>query len=575
MSDCFIIQYDLTPTQKLIFPLFSVYSYRHLIASRDSTTWTGRTVHLLISLAEAPPLVGAIVSMFELYIASNFREEPKAETAPSKLKERVMAIPEQSTLSITHPSLPTNLIVAQQNKSITKPVVSNRSESVDQSTIETMKIMNPTFPAILDSSYINMKLVTYPKNQAVIVKKTKLEKFPKVDIDTILAGVKNEADATRYILTTNGFESEVGDIFKAPHGYTGDVQGNLALRTVTSHVTKKYPNAISPSSLKAQRELNLEQYLILKIKRFGHAQSLKGIVTLPSGKNFHLEGFCEAFTIPMVVSSFQEFIKSNMSNADDFLWINDHLMNTTSSDYASADDIQMMALCIQDPMYIGPTVISSGYNWHDTSLIFFGNYLFYCNRGAGSEGHAETAAHPGITIFSLPDRSKVTEAVIWEMTKRQEMNYEESWGVDLIRKNLGGIQVHYEKMPPQVVGNCTYLSKKTTLYSLMCIKQCLNFSDHSEISSGQIDSNLWSQIFNVVRPKYKEWAKFDREFIYEEFLTEVQEWLDSKSSFGQAKLSKTFLEPLRVCLAMKRQTDQTQIKRIIGLLDNLHNINDR
>src|SRR5262249_40133972 len=151
------------------------------------------------------------------------------------------------------------------------------------------------------------------------------------------------------------------------NGLKGEVQGNQALRHTVAKVTKLFPQAIGLKALKEQREVNLEQYLTIKLKRFAHAFALKGFVTLPSGKQFNLEGFCEAFTIPMLTASFQNYSKQGkfFSKAD-YEWVIEHFNQTTSSDHTAPDDIQVLACMLQDPNFVGPLALGTGHHWHST-----------------------------------------------------------------------------------------------------------------------------------------------------------------------------------------------------------------
>ncbi len=141
--------------------------------------------------------------------------------------------------------------------------------------------------------------------------------------------------------------------------------------------------------------------MTLKLKRFGHAFGLKGLAPLPSGQKVNLEGFCEAFTVPMLTSSFEKYAhRSKFFTAQDIQWISQYFNETTSSDHIAPEMIQALAIMIQDPSFSGPISIGTGYDWHSTGAVFIGNYLIYCNRGAGGKG---------VDVYYLPDRQKVTE----------------------------------------------------------------------------------------------------------------------------------------------------------------------
>ncbi len=540
MSSIFLNQYELSLGQKVIFPVYSVYSYRHLQAAFEAVTWLGRTVHLLTGLVQSIPLLGAILSIVERRLAIHFQT-----AKDKKAKEEVEDIPEAQEIILEEADEDV------ENEQFVKESVLNND--LPEDLIEEEKIEAEEFePDILRAENV---IKTELKDEV----KEELQVLPKIDVEEVLSQVKTQQDATHSILSTKGFVGEVGDILTY-YGYKGEVQGSAALRTVTAHVTKQFPQAISPAALRAQREVNIEQYLTLAIKRFAHVHALKGYAPLPSGKQVNLEGFCEAFTIPMVASSFQEYAQtSEFFDGEESLWISEQFKQIVSSDYVSPDDIQTMALCIQSPDYVGPTPISSGFDWHDTSAIFFGRYLFYCNQGGAHFNR------PGIRIFLLPDREKVTEAVIWEMTKRQEMGAQEQFGVERIQSELGGVEVYYEQLPGQTAGNCTYESKKTTLYALMCIRYCLASLEQISLTEGLVDQDSWQTTFELVRTAFEEWVKFDQNLVFEEFISEVQEWLEHKNMFGQIKLKETFKAVL-TAYQQKAGVDPVHLARVDQLL---------
>lgn len=174
-----------------------------------------------------------------------------------------------------------------------------------------------------------------------------------------------------------------------------------------------------------------------------------------------------------------------------------HFNEITSSDYTESDDIQVLAYCIQDPSFMGPISWGTGCDWHSTATIFFGDYLIYCNRGFGDN-------KLGIYIYYLPDRSNISEAVTWEMTKRQEVEGGNSFDTKRIEKDLGGNLLHYEPMRGQGGGFCTYVSMETALFAFMALKHLLNFFGGKEAMPQEcIDSSVWQQIFETLRAPFK------------------------------------------------------------------------
>lgn len=62
--------YNLTNKEKLLFPFCSPYGIRHIQQGIKSKDWKEKTIHWIIGGAEVVPLIGAIVSLFELAIVS-------------------------------------------------------------------------------------------------------------------------------------------------------------------------------------------------------------------------------------------------------------------------------------------------------------------------------------------------------------------------------------------------------------------------------------------------------------------------------------------------------------------------
>lgn len=488
MSDIFLKDYGTNWSEKLTFFALPVYRDRHYDECLQAKTWRGRSIHFALAVLESTMVFGALIALVEAAVAA-FWLALKDDGA-LKGWDDVLANPQEEDR-------------ADQDE---EPAFRSLEKSVQIAE----KLVAPSTPLIethCDSNF-DIELPVFPE----IIETAKERK------------IRRKAAAA--ILSTPGFEMEPGDR-QTHYGYKGEVQGTAALRFATAKATRDMPNAISPASLREQREINLEQYLILKLKRFGHALGLKGILTLPSGKQFNLEGFCEAFTVPMIASSFQSFASENRFFTDeDHEWIVENFNQTSSSDYTEPDDIQVFATQIQDPNFRGPIALGTGHHWHSTGTIFYGNYLIFCNRGWGDH-------EPGIHVYYLPDRSLITEGVIWEMTKRQEVFGGDSFGLSRIVSDLGGQLVHYEKMSSQEAGNCTYISMETSLYCFMVMKQLMNFySEEGEAPHLYTDPLIWEQAFATLRPVFEEWVAFDRELVFNDTMNEIQEWLSEKTPFS-------------------------------------------
>jgi hypothetical protein len=122
---------------------------------------------------------------------------------------------------------------------------------------------------------------------------------------------KGVEEAAQTILQTSGFEAVMNEAHEEcpVYGPKSLAEGTPILREATARITKVFFHALNLEILRSQKHVNYKQYLTLKIKRLAHRLEIKGQATLPSTKIVNYEGFCEAFTIPMISSSFLTFAK--------------------------------------------------------------------------------------------------------------------------------------------------------------------------------------------------------------------------------------------------------------------------
>jgi hypothetical protein len=536
MSDFFLPNYNTSWKEKLFFPVCPVYAARHLEEASKTTSWRGRIVHSILYQIESQPFVlGMIVALAERCLAWIFAKQV-SPTESGVNSDRIKKRQGEFKKGPNEPKkdAASNKVVQENDKNI--DVVFEEEEIEDR--------------PFYNKQIVNDKFVEEPERSDEIKKKDL-----KIDSTLFSEDCATPEEATYRILATPGFVADPTDPsdYSSQYVSKGLIQGSKALRFVTAKVTKKFPEAITPAALKEQRDVNLEQYLTLKIKRFGHAHSLEGHVPLPSGKKVNLEGFCEAFTVPMLASSFDEFAKKhpNLFSEEDRKWIVKHFNETTSSDFTEPDDIQVFACCIQDPHFVGPVALGTGYDWHATATIFWGPYLIFCNRGNGDN-------EPGIFVYHIPDRSKITEAVIWEMTKRQEVKGDESYGTQRIKYALGGVLLHYQPLTEQLGGHCTYESMEAALLAFMSIRRLITCGPEKDFKDFN-DPSIWKEKFNELIVRFSKWWDFDRELVFQDMIAEIQEWRDKKNSFGKDNdLRKTYAQVLASWYQSRKERKKDQ-----------------
>lgn len=521
MNSYFLPNYNTTLFQRLSFPVVPVDSVRHAQAAWEAKTWLGRSVHAMIATAECIPCLGPLLALVERCLA--WYCQPRTPSENIKKDYDVKTWEESGLFDNT-----SELLETDQNDDVPR---------VEESVLveDTSELLEADGILVLDQVEVSLPIDLTPPffgSDEKVEQEASLPLNPDADV------LARQKEATYHILATPGFIADVNEDYYHC-GSKGEIQGNQTLRHTVAKVTRLFPRAISPEALKEQRDVNVEQYLTIKLKHFAHAFCLKGHVPLPSGNRVDLEGFCEAFTIPMIVTSVHEYAKqATFFSAADYEWIIANFNQTTSSDNTEESDIQKLTRLLQDPNFVGPISLGSGHQWHSTATIFFDKYIIYCNRGNGDD--------PGIHVYYLPDRSLLTENVIRTMAKRQEVDRTEVFGTKRIVDDLGGELVHYQKLPSQGAGNCTLISMETALYAFMVIRQILNvFGDTCVIPSEVMDGEVWEQLLNTLRPEYENWKTFDRQLIFKDMIEEIQEWMDKTSSFSQHPLSQTYYELLR------------------------------
>ncbi|WP_068468256.1 hypothetical protein [Candidatus Protochlamydia phocaeensis] len=517
----------------------------------NSVIWLGRTVYQLAA-AVVCTLVRQVLALAN-YIFSLFYKSPQAPQSVNQLEESIRSASPNERIVL----LPSIESSGQPSITGARPRLSRGATSIVPRIVPrsdvSLKLEQPSLLAGENEPILPLpssRSISLPTPRESLVPSGELPFsweafFNEGGIERLLAQkeqalTEGERQGAHCILSTLGFTADPFDQL-TKYGFKGEVQGTALLRSQTTAETRKHVQAISLPALKSQKEANLEQYLTFSLKRFGHACHLEGTVDLPTGKNVNLEGFCEAFTIPMIAASFEDFAKIDpFFDEDSQRWIVEAMNQTTSSDSISDREIEAIAARIQASEFIGPISIGAGYDWHATGAIFFGDYLMYCNRGAGS------GTQPGIHLFRIPDRSLVTKEVIRQLSRRQEVTSAQHFNCSDIERELGGVRIHYENLPSQETGNCTYVSMQTALFSLMTIKHLLNFFGNDPSCLREfIDEEVWQQSFTFINAYHRKWVRFDERMVTTNFLLETRSLLERPVSSLNEALIHTYQSALQ------------------------------
>lgn len=387
------------------------------------------------------------------------------------------------------------------------------------------------------------------------LKQDELEKMQKIQ------------SATTQILKTEGLiavqVNEEKNNPKSKKIILHELQGG-GLRAVVATATKEFPEAISPAAMRAQRQVNFEQYLAMKFKQFSHIEEVEGRIPLPSGKLIALEGFFEEFAIPMVISSYNEYSKNSTFFAEkDKEWILSEFNKIIYCDYVSKKEVQNIVTTLQDPNFKGPMIVQTGFSGHCAAVMFFGDYLFYADRGCSS-------TEPGTSIFRIPNRELITENFVSGLMNRKDIKQKEYHMLENILTELNAEQVHYEKAPAQKVGNCTHATMNTILNDLMAVRYLLNKKD---IQLKKLTKKDWSEAFSKVKPEHKKCTDAERKVIFDDMISEIEEWLAQNTDIASHKLKKTY-EDLLTCWLYTANTvrEPSAEKKVKELLNQLQSV---
>jgi hypothetical protein len=380
-----------------------------------------------------------------------------------------------------------------------------------------------------------------------------------------LAKMQNTEQAAFQILSTpNGLvpcETLENDFDPTSKKITVYEPAGGLLRGVVATLTKDNPQAISAAALRSQRdapEVDFDQYMLLKLKLFSHVEQVKGLVTLPSGKNVKLEGFWEVFAAPMVISSYETFSKiSRFFNLKDREWILAQFNQLIFADYVSKKEVEDLSLKLRMPDFLGPVVLQGGFIDHCAVMLWMQNFLLYIDR---SSIHTD----PGVYVLHLPERELLTEDFIRECVEREKLNEKNYQILERLVSQLGAVVVYYEQMPAQIVGNCTHATMEGVLLSLMAIRTLINRK------IDRWDGVDWNKAFTKVQPEQEKWAFCERKLLFDDMISEIEEWLAHKNDFGKRELKKVYQDLLTSWLHSHRVfRDSADVMKVQKLLNAL------
>ena len=373
-------------------------------------------------------------------------------------------------------------------------------EALDAYIVETCIKKFPDDQEFADKILLNILKIKTEEKNAPKTEKTSAE-IPSLEINE-----KLRTDC-QTLLSGTGFVQDVNEPFPGyilNPLYIGEVQGNKSLR---DRVRNLDSNVFRPDVLQSQAFINPEIYRIFKIKFLAHALGLKG-------KEFgiHWEGFYEGFTIPRLVSNLRSLNPQNLSSpftTDDIAWVADQLENAVLGEGKTKAEFDQIAQSIRNGGS-NPIVLCGGWNWHALGVVFFGDYMIFCNKGDGKDGFTP------IEIFEIPAESKklINGDLIEKISNRLAYNKTGYQTMKDLVQLLGAISVHQENLANQKVGNCTYTTYKTVLRVLLSIRFMKN--------QNLVNRDSWKNALQNVNACYKEITKLDRKINVNHLLSDAE-----------------------------------------------------
>ncbi len=541
---------------------FSIANFYNQTAGK-AVDWFGRQISYLKPYLNSIPLVNTLVHLVSSQLASLYRTKfgkrndlnaakknitiQKLSNVKNDVKEDDQQSPLKTLQNVAQDILKTKDVQPQ----------SLDSDEVDLQEKENQKSLDDIFDEekIEEGSIDDSKESEIDENEKIEEVESSDSFSPQSD------NVHNQRDATVKILTTPGLH-----LIKNKANVFVKHIGGEKLETMTAIVTKHFPHAMGLPALKEFRDLNFEQYLAFKLKRFGHTFSLKGYVPLSSSAMFSFEAFLEVFVVPMQVACYELFAKkSKLFDDKENQWLGKKFNRIILSNYMTPREVKDLVTRVHAPDFVGPECLGTGFDAHSAGLVIFGYegklYLLFCDRSGISTG-------PGIYVFAVPDRHLITDDFINEISKRDEIDEAHYFIENKFMTDLGATVVHYEVLPAQDAGNCTHTSMQTTFYALKTAKYLLKMSQIDPILRHMDEKSLWKQAFSDVRPEHMEFIKFDEELVFNDFMDEVEEWIADPLSFGTETLRDTYQQTLETWLEKYQNhsnTDPAAIQRVENL----------
>lgn len=561
------------------FSLLPIYSFTRLKKAFIAATWSGRAVYVMTHLLGAIPHFNVILAIIKQIIAGISQNKEEAKASPYNSQAEQISEDDRKSFGRETRSrhradsesdrckndeavarLMQEVADAEEAKKM-QDLAEGRSVNISTDEVEDDLALARRWQAHYDQEYKKYQIreatdVKYSAPKPGVMSRS----VPEKKLASRKPFDAKDSDAASQILSTPGLkevnykDEDSKETFKVMELCREDLRAEVVI------ACKQWPKAMSPAALKAQREINLEQYIALELKRFGHAQELKGSVTLPSGKQLRLEGSYDDFAAPWVISSFQEFAERSNPPIECSLILR-QFQGIWLNDYVRRGTVENFTPFLQSPDHVGPDVFSIGFDIHCAGMIWYRGALLYLDAGSDHIDH-------GIYVFHIPNKELITEDFLWERFKKEEIKEKDFDILATLTSELNAELVYHHPVASQIVGNCTYATMKLILKGLLAVDWIEK--RFPSMKGKPFDRNLWDSAFRAVSSLSDDWEKFDVEMVFDEFASEVQEWLTDSGTFGQANLKQTYQEVLTYWkFGAHADPASSHYRRVDSLLDQL------
>ena len=340
--------------------------------------------------------------------------------------------------------------------------------------------------------------------------------------------------------------------YRADINYVANISGNTVLAQLLSNQQLSFAEFEERLHLLSQNglDLNIRNYVDLK-KLLAAAWGMGNQSYFHFGnKRIKYEGiFSSYFPALTLQKSYPTFISELEKHAPDYLSSTLIEKSLHSNDQLNFYFNRISSASILKNSKISPQTIDTGWEGHATAVVIYQpnqnqelakkpeTFLAFCNRG---EGCLEKS---GIIIYKTNEN--VTVQHIEEIRKSCLQSFFEHE----IHTKLKLKEIHYISLKEQKVGNCAFVSRRTSVYAKWLL---INY-----VSPSRIHLHL----------AYKSYSLFTRENILEEYL----EYL---IKFSQ-KPQWTLLAHIRIAAEKKLKKTSVDLqkmflKRVLMRLDKYH-----